>query len=339
MESASLSQQYVKNQSREGRLPPNLAETLSSFFLSYERASLDAGSSSQAIQQTLKTYVDQVITCLNAPSPFQHVHQAIRSPFDYYAFGIDFFRPLIDQQRSLLLGKENLEAIGGQLKREENVILMANHQTESDPQVMGILLEPYLDIFDKTFFVAGNRVTEDPLAVPFSMGCNLICIYSKKYLDIHPSDKERKLLHNQRSLKELSKLLDLGGCCIYVALSGGRDRKNEQGQIEVAPFDPQSLEMFWLLGERAAKKTHFYPLALATYDILPPPDGLLVELGESRKTKQAPAGLSFGPEIERELFQKMPALDKKEYRKAKSELICAQVKEQYHDLTVSLLKN
>jgi glycerol-3-phosphate O-acyltransferase len=33
-------------------------------------------------------------------------------------------------------------------------------------------------------------VITDPLAIPFSMGCDLICIYSKKYIDVIPEKRE-----------------------------------------------------------------------------------------------------------------------------------------------------
>lgn len=46
-----------------------------------------------------------------------------------------------------------------------------------------ILLDPtYPDFAERTIFVAGDRVTTDLLAQPFSMGRNLLCIYSKKHL-------------------------------------------------------------------------------------------------------------------------------------------------------------
>ena len=32
--------------------------------------------------------------------------------------------------------------------------------------------------------MAGGRVVGDPLAQPFSMGRNLFCVHSKKYIDI-----------------------------------------------------------------------------------------------------------------------------------------------------------
>jgi glycerol-3-phosphate O-acyltransferase len=92
-------------------------------------------------------------------------------------------------------------------------------------------------------FVAGHRVTTDPLAVPFSRGRNLLSIYSKKYVDADPEKKQERLLHNQRTIKRMGQLLSEGGYCIYVAPSGGRDRKDQKtGKVEAAAFDPQSIE-------------------------------------------------------------------------------------------------
>jgi hypothetical protein len=48
----------------------------------------------------------------------------------------------------------------------------------------------------KVVFVAGHRVTTDPLAIPFSMGCNLLCIFSKKYMEEPPELKAAKQQQN-----------------------------------------------------------------------------------------------------------------------------------------------
>jgi glycerol-3-phosphate O-acyltransferase len=43
----------------------------------------------------------------------------------------------------------------------------------------------------------------------------------------------------------------------YVAPSGGRDRPNQEGIVEVAPFDPQSIEMFNLMAKKSTRPTFF----------------------------------------------------------------------------------
>ncbi len=55
-------------------------------------------------------------------------------------------------------------------------------QTEADPQVTSLLFdrEGFQDLSERLISVAGHRVTTDPVCMPFSMGRNLFCIYSKK---------------------------------------------------------------------------------------------------------------------------------------------------------------
>ncbi len=106
-------------------------------------------------------------------------------------------------------------------------------------------------------FVAGERVITDPLAVPFSMGRNLLCIFSKRYIDHPPEQKMKKQLHNKRTMELMSELLSEGGKAIYVAPSGGRDRPNADGVVEIAPFDPQSIEMFYLMARAGGASDPF----------------------------------------------------------------------------------
>ena len=77
----------------------------------------------------------------------------------------------------------------------------------------------------------------------------------------------------------MAELLSDGGRCIYVAPAGGRDRLNAAGEVDVAPFDGQSIEMFHLMARRAARPTRFYPMALATYHLLPPPEVIEIHIG------------------------------------------------------------
>ena len=205
---------------------------------------------------------------------------------------------------------------------KENVILFANHQIEADPMAITIMLMERAPKFAKDIiYVAGERVLTDPLSVPFSMGCNLLCIYSKRYIDTPPEKKAHKQLHNKKTMQLMSELLKEGGHCIYVAPSGGRDRKSPDGTITPAAFDPQSIEMFHLMAKKAKTPTHFYPLALSTYTILPPPETVQTELGEERVTEGGAIHMAFGPEIDMENFSKEPHKDKHLRRKARADYI------------------
>jgi len=298
--------------------------TLKNFYNSYRAAVQQSGQSMEAYQPLYDTLLKLVTQQLKAPYPFQPYHQAIRAPFDYYRFGLELIRPLIDIDHSSVQGKENLQAITEALSKKENVILFSNHQTEIDPQIISLLLEKEApQLAEAMIFLAGHRVTTDPLAAPLSMGCHLLCIFSKKYIDHPPEKRGEKLEYNRRTLKCMQELLHEGGKCIFVAPSGGRDRRDETGQIQVDPFDADSIEMLQLIAKRSGTKTHFHTLALRTYELLPPPRDIHVEIGEERLTAYAPAHLCFGPECE---MQDIPAIsDKQENRRLRAEAIWKQV--------------
>ena len=130
------------------------------------------------------------------------------------------------------------------------------------------LLDEKFEMFGRdTIFVAGDRVQTDAIAVPFSMGRDLLCIYSKKHTENPPELKGEKSKHNRLVMKTMAKLFKEGGKCIWVAPSGGRDRKDSSGEYEVANFDAKSVEMFRLMSEKAGRKSHFYPLSMVTADV------------------------------------------------------------------------
>jgi glycerol-3-phosphate O-acyltransferase len=316
--------------SKEGLIPEKYKGLIVEFYCSYRDSLERYQIPIQDYEPLFTTFLDLVKEQFIKPFHFQPYHQQIRHPFDYYAFGIEFLRPLVDMTTSSAEGLHYADAISGHLKAKENVILIANHQIEGDPQAISLLLEKsHPDIAENLIFVAGERVITDPLAVPFSMGCNLLCIYSKRYIDHPPEDKLKKQLHNKRTMELMSHLLDEGGKCIYVAPSGGRDRPNRAGVVEVAPFDPQSIEMFYLMAQRASRPTHFYTLALATYDLLPPPETIQIELGEVRRTQRGAIHLAFGPEVDMETYPGSENPVKHARRKARADYIHRQVVKNY----------
>jgi len=279
--------------------------------------------------QFLKLVEEQFHT----PYSFPPYHQKVRKPFDYYRFGLNFIRLLIDLPRSNVFRLDLAAQIESQLQNGDNVILFANHQTEPDPQAISILLEQtHPDLAEKIIYVAGERVVTDPLAIPFSMGCDLLCIYSKRYIN-HPIErKAEKQMHNKHTMECMCRLLSEGGKVIYVAPSGGRDRRNANGVIEVAPFDPQSIEMFYLMARKAKKTTHFYPLTLATYELLPPPETIQLEIGETRMAKLTRIYLSFSSEFSMEQFPGSDESDKNERRKNRALAIWKIVNQEHQRL-------
>lgn len=324
----------LKQLVEEGKIPKDLSPIIYNFFLSYEEAIKENGFTSKQVTPVLLQFVNLVAEQIASPYPFEIYHERILSPTNYYRFGIDILRPLVDFTRSKVEGLDNLAHIKKTLAKGENVILLANHQTEPDPQAISLLLEGTHPHFaEKMIFVAGHRVTTDPLAVPFSKGRNLLCIYSKRHVENPPELKQQKLLHNQRTMKKMAQLLDEGGQCIYVAPSGGRDRKGEDGVVRVAPFDPQSIEMFRLIASNADKPTHFHTLSLVTYDLLPPPNSVEKALGEKRDAHCTPIHLSFGKEIDMDVYPGNDHEDKNQRRQNRADHIWRLVNDAYSSLT------
>lgn len=314
------------------KIPQYVAEIIRKFYQSYISAVLEGGYTREQVEPLLMQLTKLCTKQISHPYRFEPFHKRITAPFDYYRFGNDFIRPLIDMDRSKVLGDDQLNRIESQLNAGENVVLLANHQIEPDPQVISILLEDkYPQIAEEMIFVAGHRVVTDPLAVPFSLGRNLLCIYSKKHVEFPPEEKAAKLMHNQRTLKKLKDLLSEGGKCIYVAPSGGRDRPDEQGNLIPAEFDAQSLELFFLMAKQSGVKTHFYPLALATYTILPPPNTVEKEIGERRQAQRAPVCLFFGKEVEPEKLAE-GIESKQEKREKRAEQLTSIVRKLYEKL-------
>lgn len=221
---------------------------------------------------------------------------------DFYAAGCDFFRPSMDLTNSLVLGKSNLDKAREQLANGENVVFLANHQSEADPQVVSCLFETcgkdMGDMAAHITYVAGHKVTTDALAVPFSMGRNLLCIHSKKHIDADPETKPAKSKQNMAAMNSMLAGLKDGGMAIWVAPSGGRDRRNvESGKIPIAPFDQKTVDMFRLMGNKSKKPTHFYPMAMVSYDLCPPPDFVEAGVGEQRNVRFTPIGIAVMDEV------------------------------------------
>jgi len=318
---------------RSGIYSERIASLITEFYRSFREAVENNYPSFGPYESLMSDFADLVAKQIQSPYPFSPYHAAVKEPYDYHAFGLNFFGPLVNFKKSSIMGLENLLKVKEQLKKGENVIFLANHQIEGDPLVLMLLFEPYLqELAHEMIFVAGERVLTDPIGTPFSMGCNLLCIYSRRYIDKPPERKHEKQVHNQKTMRRMGELLAEGGKCIYVAPSGGRDRKNKDGVIEVAPFDPDSIELFYLMARHAKTPTHFYTLALSTYDILPPPPTIQVELGELRVAGYGPIHAAVGKEID---MEGVASGDKHLQRKGRADYIYQQVCQDYQNLPLS----
>jgi glycerol-3-phosphate O-acyltransferase len=306
---------------------------MEAFAYGFIESALEGGTSPDAIIQFIKTYVERLFYLSEHPFSFKPYHKQVTEPFDYHNFGMDFVRALINSKVSQYLGLDYLNEIQHRIDQNHNVILLANHQTELDPQCIEFLIEKEFPKLAKDMiFVAGDRVILDKLAVPVSMGRNLLCIYSKKHIDNPPSQTEQKRHHNKKTMELMSDLLKEGGKCIYVASSGGRDRSTEGGYFPIAQLDPQGIELFYIMAKKSKVPTHFHSLALLTNRIFPPPSDVKTELGEERRTSFAGVYGFFGKEVDMEHFAHKEIENKIEKRLARADFIWNQINEDYQVL-------
>ena len=316
---------------KEGKFTPLVAEQLGEFYDSWSMAINHETVPSDQKKEIFDEFASKVEKEVHTPYSFPLFHEKMTLPDDYDLFGKKVMGPLVLLDESKRIGLENADKMVEQIENGENVIFFGNHQIEPDPVMIKVLLEEtHPKLVDRLIFVAGHRVTTDPLAIPFSRGCNLLCIYSKKYGEEFPSKREAMLHHNQQTLRKAEELLSKGGQAIYLAPSGGRDRKGPSGQIEVANFDPQSVEMFRLIAKKAKTPTHFYPLALSSFRLLPPPQSIKREIGEQRIASRTPVHIALGKEIDMDRFQGSDDADRKAIRVHRAKYIHQMVVDLYN---------
>jgi len=254
----------------------------------------------------LKEYLGLVEDQIREPFPFEPYHVAWTeengAAVDHLRMDTEFMEPLLDRADSVLLGEEHVAAIEAQLAAGENVVLLSNHQTEADPSCWSFALAGAHERLARDMvMVAGDRVTTDVVAVPFSKGRNLLCIYSKRHIENPPEQKATKMRHNAKTMTAMLRLFRGGGKCIWVAPSGGRDRPAaDTGVFAPAAFDAKSIEMFRLMATKAGDvKTHFYPVAMMTHRLFPPPTKLTPgALGEPRVAMRGSVNIGIGAEID-----------------------------------------
>ncbi|MEZ5314934.1 MAG: 1-acyl-sn-glycerol-3-phosphate acyltransferase [Chlamydiales bacterium] len=313
--------------------------TIASLYKSYVHALQTDHLDMMDYESIFESFLQFVTEQIAHPYQFESFHKKITKPYNYYKFGMDFLRPLVNKKKSRIFKIENVKKMTQQLEQGDNIILFANHQTEVDPQLMSLALEEtYPEFAGEVIFVAGNRVVSDPMAIPFSMGCNLLCIYSKRHIDNPPEKKAEKQHYNQRTMKRLKELFCQGGKCIYVAPSGGRDRRNLDGEIEIASFDPHSIEIFRLIAKQAKRPAHFYPLALATFEILPPPPKIEKEIGEPRWAKRKGIFFYFGDEMQLGCLGDADRQNRHAKRRARAIYIWNVIRENYATIKRGFLK-
>ncbi|KAL0695973.1 hypothetical protein Bca4012_063153 [Brassica carinata] len=329
----------LRKEKEAGRLPPNVASGMEELYWNYKNAVLSSGASraDQTVISNMSVAFDRMLLGVEHPYSFNPYHKAIREPFDYYQFVHTYIRPLIDFKNSYVGNVSIFSELEDKIRQGHNVVLISNHQSEADPAVISLLLEaqsPYIG--ENIKCVAGDRVITDPLCKPFSMGRNLICVYSKKHMNDDPELVDMKRNANTRSLKEMATLLRSGSQLIWIAPSGGRDRPDPStGEWFPAPFDSSSVDNMRRLVEHSGAPGHIYPMSLLCYGIMPPPPKVEKEIGEKRLVGFHGTGLSIAPEIS---FSDVTAdcNNPNEAKEAYSQAMYKSVNEQYKTLNSAI---
>lgn len=322
----------IKKKKEAGRLPPDIASRMEELYNNYRNAVVNSGvpEADEIVLSNMSLALDRIFTDVEEPFDFASYHKAKRNPFDYYMFVQNYIRPLIDFRNSYVGNMAIFHEMEQQLQQGHNIILISNHQTEADPAVIALLLENSLPrLAEDLTYIAGDRVVTDPLCKPFSMGRNLVCVYSKKHMNDEPELVEMKRRANTKSLKEMAVRLREGSQILWIAPSGGRDRPDPKtGEWYPAPFDSSSVDNMRRLVEHAVVPGHIYPLTLLCYDIMPPPPKVEKEIGERRMISFHGTGLSAGQEIS---FQSIADVcqDPQEAKEAYTQALYDSVTEQY----------
>lgn len=289
-----------------GVLPSKYKTTLIGLIDSYKLQMLKAlGGDEERASKALTSIFKDMMTAyagqiVGTPYEFPSHHLCIRTPFDYYQMANAYIGSLVQFERSILGNPTRWTAIQAALDAGENVVLMGNHQSEGDAAFIPLLTEvTHPGLGESITYVAGDKVVTDLLCKPFSMGKNLLCVHSKKHMNDDPDTTAGKQKQNMNTVRAMTRLLKAGGICIWIAPAGGRDRRAADGTLTPDKFDPAAIEMMRKLGTKKGNpKTHYYPLAMATYDIMPPPVAREKSVGESRIVNFTGAGLSLGAELD-----------------------------------------
>ena len=291
----------------EGKLNDKVRAGLVELFENYRGALMSSPRQTDADAEAAKmisSIAERVALQYRDPYTFPSRHERILSPFDYYAFGQRYCGNLINFRSSYVGNVAGFREVKAQLERGENVVLMANHQSEADPGVWAWMTQ-YIDanLATDMRYVAGDRVVLDTFAKPFSMGRNLVCVHSKRHMGDDPVIRAEKMKTNQRSVRELGILFREGGALLWIAPSGGRDRVDpETDEYKPAAFDPAAVQLMRRLLAKASSKHpgHVYPMAMASAEIMPPPRGVQKELGEERVLNYHGVGIALGEELREE---------------------------------------
>lgn len=143
-----------------GKLPKQLYAAFEDFYSNYKQTVLNSDApdaSPELVARVMGSIADRTFNQFLDPYTFPSYHTRLLEPYDYYKFGQTYVRTLINFNKSVVGHLDRFEKLQQQLNAGENVILLANHQTEADPGVWALLLEKHLPhLATEIIYVAGD---------------------------------------------------------------------------------------------------------------------------------------------------------------------------------------
>ena len=144
-----------------GKLPKELYPAFQDFYNNYKKTVLNSDAtdaSPELVARVMGSIADRTFNQFLDPYTFPSYHTRLLEPYDYYKFGQDYVRTLINFNKSVVGHLDRFKKVQEQLDAGDNVILLANHQTEADPGVWALLLEKVLpQMATDIIYVAGMQ--------------------------------------------------------------------------------------------------------------------------------------------------------------------------------------
>ena len=116
-------------------IPESYVGVMGGFFTSYMTEVYKSGKDMDEYEAILTELFTRVLERAKEPHQFEPFHRAMREPYDYYALGNNFAGGVIKYEQSKVVGLNYVDQIRAQVAAGDNVVLLANHQSEADPQV------------------------------------------------------------------------------------------------------------------------------------------------------------------------------------------------------------
>ena len=146
-----------------GKLPKPLYAAFEDFYNNYKQTVLNSDSPDacpELVAKVMGSIADRTFNQFLDPYTFPSYHTRLLEPYDYYKFGQNYVRTLINFNKSVIGHLDRFRKVQEQLDAGDNVVLLANHQTEADPGVWALLLEKQLpNLATEIIYVAGNYIT------------------------------------------------------------------------------------------------------------------------------------------------------------------------------------